>query len=138
MKSASKKRSWLKFINQSRENYVKNEILNPSTNEISLRQLNHNYHHHPIINSSHINNSNYRQSSIQISLFERSNNINHTQEINDLEHGKNNIFCLFLNIHSDRTNELDLSSMNKISFVLFFHVFYIYTVFVYITTISLS
>lgn len=94
MKSASKKRSWLKFVNQSTENYVKNEVLDPSTNEISLKQLNHNYHH-PIINSSHINSSNYHQSSIQISIFERSNNMNHTQEKHNLEHGKNNIFVYF-------------------------------------------
>jgi len=63
MQYSSKKQSWIEFINESRGNNIKNEIIDRNMNEIQLNHINYaNLHHHSVrIPSLEISNNKQQQ-----------------------------------------------------------------------------
>ncbi len=63
MQYSSKKQSWIEFINESRGNNIKNEIIDRNMNEIQSNHINYaNLHHHSVrIPSLEISNNKQQQ-----------------------------------------------------------------------------
>jgi len=61
MQYSSKKQSWIEFINESRENNIKNESIDRNINEIQSNNINYSNIYHPIVRISPLQISNNKQ-----------------------------------------------------------------------------